>query len=419
MGGRGAGHNALGTPPRRFPAVHLLLSARPSPPPRDPPAPPARTATMSAGHPLQRQASRGRSHPAPTGARARRPAGAARAAPHAPHSAAAAGKAPAPAPPAAATRRGSLLLGAAAALAAAGWPRSAWAAAAAKIGALAPAAGRAPLPWTRRLCRPSSGPALTPPLSPLPPPAPVTVRPELRPDQSTYDPADPELRAAAALLQEALNAESVQREEALWTEIIDRWGPRGGPGWQPGPGGGPCGGREACGSEGAALLGGGWGRPLHAAHAAAVSCVAPSRASHPSSPPRYGGLDKPWVPDVVGRAWGNRGNARARQVGRGGAWSRVSDAGGGSGGGTAPRSLRSGADPHSANPPAAPPLAPARAALTRRCLTTTRPYRCAPGRSTPCSTAASRSRRWGASRVRRRRPRPALALGGPRCRCGC
>lgn len=28
---------------------------------------------------------------------------------------------------------------------------------------------------------------------------------------------------------------------------------------------------------------------------------------------RYSGLDRPWVPDVVGRAWGNRGNARSRQ----------------------------------------------------------------------------------------------------------
>lgn len=30
-------------------------------------------------------------------------------------------------------------------------------------------------------------------------------------------------------------------------------------------------------------------------------------------PHSYGGLDRPWVPDVVGRAWGNRGNARSRQ----------------------------------------------------------------------------------------------------------
>lgn len=29
---------------------------------------------------------------------------------------------------------------------------------------------------------------------------------------------------------------------------------------------------------------------------------------------KYSGLDRPWVPDVVGRAWGNRGNARSRQV---------------------------------------------------------------------------------------------------------
>jgi hypothetical protein len=29
---------------------------------------------------------------------------------------------------------------------------------------------------------------------------------------------------------------------------------------------------------------------------------------------KYGSMDKPWVPDVVGRAWGNRGNARSRQV---------------------------------------------------------------------------------------------------------
>jgi hypothetical protein len=50
----------------------------------------------------------------------------------------------------------------------------------------------------------------------------VVVRPELAPDQRLYDAADPELRAAAALLQEALNASDVGREEALWTEVIDR-----------------------------------------------------------------------------------------------------------------------------------------------------------------------------------------------------
>lgn len=83
----------------------------------------------------------------------------------------------------------------------------------------------------------------------LPQVSPVTVLPQLSPDQSAYDPSDPELRAAAALLQEALNAPDVRREEELWTQVIEK----------------------------------------------------------------YGGLDRNWVPDVVGRAWGNRGNARSRQ----------------------------------------------------------------------------------------------------------
>jgi len=28
---------------------------------------------------------------------------------------------------------------------------------------------------------------------------------------------------------------------------------------------------------------------------------------------KYGGSTAPWAPDIVGRAWGNRGNARSRQ----------------------------------------------------------------------------------------------------------
>ncbi|KAL4528509.1 hypothetical protein Ndes2437A_g03077 [Nannochloris sp. 'desiccata'] len=71
----------------------------------------------------------------------------------------------------------------------------------------------------------------------------------LAPDQSLYDAADPRLRAAAALVQDALNADDVQKEEALWTKIITE----------------------------------------------------------------YSNIDAPWAADVVGRAWGNRGNARARQ----------------------------------------------------------------------------------------------------------
>eukprot|EP00798_Chlamydomonas_sp_ICE-L_P020732 gene20732-27547_t len=90
----------------------------------------------------------------------------------------------------------------------------------------------------------------------LPPPSfagtpvsPITIQPDLAPDQSKYNPADPVLREAANMLQEGLNAETLELEEATWTKIIDI----------------------------------------------------------------YGSLDEPWVPDVVGRAWGNRGNARSRQ----------------------------------------------------------------------------------------------------------
>jgi len=79
--------------------------------------------------------------------------------------------------------------------------------------------------------------------------APIIIRPELAPDQSKYDPEDERLRAAANLLQSGLNAGDVVQEEAVWSRIIQQ----------------------------------------------------------------YSGLDAPWVPDVVGRAYGNRGNARSRQ----------------------------------------------------------------------------------------------------------
>lgn len=74
------------------------------------------------------------------------------------------------------------------------------------------------------------------------------INPDLAPDQSKYDPSDPDLRAAAKLLQDALGAQDVVTEEKLWTQIIDE----------------------------------------------------------------YGDLDKNWVPDLVGRAVGNRGNALSR-----------------------------------------------------------------------------------------------------------
>ncbi|DBB14513.1 hypothetical protein WJX82_001275 [Trebouxia sp. C0006] len=78
---------------------------------------------------------------------------------------------------------------------------------------------------------------------------PATIQPNLAPKQGTFDPTDEDLRDAAALLQRALNAEEVQQEEALLTELITKY------------------------------------------------------ESNKSN----------WVPDVVGRAYGNRGNARSRQ----------------------------------------------------------------------------------------------------------
>ena len=75
------------------------------------------------------------------------------------------------------------------------------------------------------------------------------ISPSLAPDQSKYDPNDKRLRDAYNLLQSGLNATSVEREEAIWTEIITK----------------------------------------------------------------YGEGTEPWIPDIVGRAYGNRGNAKSRQ----------------------------------------------------------------------------------------------------------
>jgi hypothetical protein len=49
------------------------------------------------------------------------------------------------------------------------------------------------------------------------------IRPELSPDQAKYDPSDPDLREAAQLLQQGLQATSVEQEEAVWTKIIEKW----------------------------------------------------------------------------------------------------------------------------------------------------------------------------------------------------
>lgn len=75
---------------------------------------------------------------------------------------------------------------------------------------------------------------------------PARVDLNLAPDRSKYDITDASLRKAAQQIQDALNAKDVVSEERIWTEIIDQ----------------------------------------------------------------YSNVDAPWVPDVIGRAWGNRGNAR-------------------------------------------------------------------------------------------------------------
>jgi len=75
------------------------------------------------------------------------------------------------------------------------------------------------------------------------------IKPDLAPDSTKYDAQDSDLYEASQLLQKALNADVVTEEERLWTEVISK----------------------------------------------------------------YSGTDKAWTADVVGRAYGNRGNARARQ----------------------------------------------------------------------------------------------------------
>lgn len=53
-------------------------------------------------------------------------------------------------------------------------------------------------------------------------------------------------------------------------------------------------------------------------------CMCGNRPSPPPLPAqvinKYQGINAVWMPDVVGRAYGNRGNARSRQVGDGGKW---------------------------------------------------------------------------------------------------
>ena len=75
------------------------------------------------------------------------------------------------------------------------------------------------------------------------------IDPSLAPDTASYDPTDERLRRAGRLIQQALNASTIEEEERTWTQIIDE----------------------------------------------------------------YADVDALWRDDVLGRAYGNRGNCRSRQ----------------------------------------------------------------------------------------------------------
>ena len=85
---------------------------------------------------------------------------------------------------------------------------------------------------------------------------PAVINLALAPDPKAWDPNDARLRAAANALQAALNAESLPEEEAAWSEVIKTYSP-----------------------------------------------LLKASESEPAAP---------WAGDVVARALGNRGNARAR-----------------------------------------------------------------------------------------------------------
>ena len=102
----------------------------------------------------------------------------------------------------------------------------------------------------------------------------VSIVPGLRPDPLSYDANDPRLREAANALQLALNAESLAEEERLWTAVISRFEP---------------------------FLKNNDTRAGNAA-TAAVDASEPYSDSAPA----------PWAPEIVSRAYGNRGNARVR-----------------------------------------------------------------------------------------------------------
>jgi tetratricopeptide (TPR) repeat protein len=132
--------------------------------------------------------------------------------------------------------------------------------------------------------------------TPAPPPPPLPtitqpiprahIQPSLAPDQSLYDPADPRLREAAELIQQALAAKNVRQEEALWTRVVQDYS------------------SDPSESE---------GRRAFSSARPDASSTSSSSSSSSSSSPNPTRSKSVWEDDVIGRALGNRGNSRARQ----------------------------------------------------------------------------------------------------------
>ena len=98
----------------------------------------------------------------------------------------------------------------------------------------------------------------------------VSIVPNLRPDPLSYDARDPRLREAANALQLALNAESLGEEERLWTQVISRF------------------------------------EPFLENVASSASSGGEAQEPYSDSATARG------APEIVSRAYGNRGNARVR-----------------------------------------------------------------------------------------------------------
>ena len=107
------------------------------------------------------------------------------------------------------------------------------------------------------------------------PPQPANIRPELAPDQASYDASDERLRDAAQMLQQSLNAESVQAG-SCWGQAL------------------------------------GWYLHRPSACRARMRLVQEEERLWGVLIDKYEGVSAPWAADILGRAYGNRGACVAR-----------------------------------------------------------------------------------------------------------